>query len=196
MEEKQKSMPDPPADRADATGPADGGTQTIISTRSPSAMSEAGKRRERRLLRDRMKVLNATPRSDWHREFEDAVQLTIEAWDVGAWTIREHELGEGPPRTDLIVVTGNGLPEDVEDVFRFFLLHNALEFKGPGDRLGMNALRIAAGYGHFLIATAKKEENITVENVTLSVFASEVNDGEFAEMLSRGMLAETGIPGV
>ena len=171
-------------------------TKTIISTRPASAMTEAEKNEERKLIRNRLKELNASPRSDWHREFEDAIQITIEAWNVGAWTIREHELGEYPPRTDLIVVTGNGLPENVEKVFSFFLCSNALEFKGPGDRLDWLTLRKSAGYGHFLIATAKKEENITSKNVTLSIFASEVNEAEFAEMLKNGTLTKTDTPGV
>ena len=171
-------------------------TETIISTRPAAEMTETEKKAERKLLRTRLKELNASPRSDYHREFEDAVQLTIEAWDVGAWTIREHELGEDPPRTDLIVVTGNGLPDNVKEVFGFFLFHNALEFKGPGDRLDWNTLRKVVGYGHFLIATAKKDENITAKNVTLSVFASEVNETEFAEMIESGTLTCTNIPGV
>lgn len=171
-------------------------TATIISTLPPSEMTEAEKTEERKRLRERLRDLNASPRSDWHREFEDAIQLTIEAWDVGAWTIREHELGEDPPRTDLIVVTGNGLPENVEDVFSFFLYHNALEFKGPGDKLDWMTLRKSAGYGHFLIATAKKEENITANNVTLSIFVSEINETEFAEMTAKGTLKSTDIPGV
>ena len=170
--------------------------ETIISNRPVTEMSEAEKKAERKLIRDRLKALNASPRSDYHREFEDAVQLTIEAWNVGAWTIREHELGEDPPRTDLIVVTGNGLPDNVEEVFSFFLLHNALEFKGPGDALDQNTLRKVAGYGHFLIATAKKEENIKSDNVTLSIFASEVNVTEFAEMTNDGTLTSTSTPGV
>ena len=169
---------------------------TAISNRPASQMTEAEKKAERKLIRDRLKELNASPRSDYHMEFEDAVQLTIEAWDVGAWTIREHELGENPPRTDLIVVTGNGLPDNAEEAFSFFLLHNALEFKGPGDRLDWNTLRKVAGYGHFLIAMAKKEENITAKNVTLSVFASEVNETEFAEMANDGTLTSTSVPGV
>ena len=171
-------------------------TKTIISTRPASEMTEAEKNEERKLIRNRLKELNAAPRSDWHREFEDAIQLTIEAWNVGAWTIREHELGEDPPRTDLIVVTGNGLPENVEEVFSFFLPINALEFKGPGDQLNWLTIRKSAGYGHFLIATAKKDEHITADNVTLSVFASDVNKTDFAEMLAKGTLTKTNIPGV
>ena len=139
--------------------------ETVISTKSPSDMTEAEKNKERKQLRERLKTLNATPRSDWHREFEDAVQLTIEAWNV-------------------------------EKVFSFFLCHNALEFKGPGDRLDRLTLRKSAGYGHFLIATAKKEENITAKNVTLSIFASEVNQTDFAEMVKSGTLTKTDTPGV
>mgnify|MGYP007069975402 CR=1 FL=1 len=33
-------------------------------------MTESENKEERKLLRERLKSLNATPRSDWHREFE------------------------------------------------------------------------------------------------------------------------------
>ena len=51
-------------------------------------MSEAEKKEERRLLRDRLKALNASPRSDWHREFERIIRsdarLSARMWISGS----------------------------------------------------------------------------------------------------------------
>ena len=41
----------------------------------PNTLTQAQKARERKQLRDRLKALNAVPRSDWHREFENLLQI-------------------------------------------------------------------------------------------------------------------------
>ena len=92
----------------------------IISDTDPAVMTEAERKRERKLLLQRLKQLNTYPRSDWHREFEDALQLDVESWDNGSWVLREHSLGEDAPRIDFIVVSGNKLPDNVKDVFKGF----------------------------------------------------------------------------
>ena len=96
-------------------------------------MTEAEKQEERKQLLARLKQLNTYPRSDWHREFEDALQIDVESWDNGSWVIREHSLGEEAPRIDFIVVSGNKLPTNVKAVFKIFRRNNVIEFKGPGD---------------------------------------------------------------
>ena len=83
-------------------------------------------------------------------------------------------------------MVGEKLLPDAKGVFRIFLRNNIIEFKGPGDKLNWLTLRKAAGYGNFCIATVKKEENITADNVTISIFASEKNEVEFKEMLDAG----------
>ena len=168
----------------------------IISDTDPANMTEAEKQEERKQLLSRLKQLNTYPRSDWHREFEDALQIDVASWDNGSWVIREHSLGEEAPRTDFIVVSGNRLPADAKDVFKIFRRNNVIEFKGPGGKLTILTLRKVAGYVNFYIATAKKEEGVTQDNVTATIFASEKNDKEFADMMSDGIIVPTGTPGI
>lgn len=110
-----------------------------------SELSSEERQAEVSIYLSRLKQLRKVPRSDWHREFEDALQLDIEEWDNGTWVIREHELGEDPPRTDFIVVVGEKLPPDAKGVFRIFLRNNIIEFKGPGDKLNWLTLRKERG---------------------------------------------------
>ena len=159
-------------------------------------MAEDEKQEERKRLLARLKQLNTYPRSDWHREFEDALQIDVESWDNGSWVIREHSLGEEAPRIDFIVVSGNKLPTNVKAVFKKFLRDNVIEFKGPGDKLTILTLRKTAGYVNFYIATAKKEEGVTQDNVTATIFASEKNEKEFADMISDGIIVPTGTPSI
>ena len=146
-------------------------------------MTEAERKRERKLLLQRLKQLNTYPRSDWHREFEDALQL-------------EHSLGEDAPRIDFIVVSGNKLPDNVKDVFKGFKRNNAIEFKGPGDRLTQRTLRKAVGYVNFYIAATETDEDVDQKNVTLTIFASDVNTDDFDALADEGIIVTTNTPGI
>ena len=168
----------------------------VISDTDPAVMTEAERKWERKLLLQRLKQLNAYPRSDWHREFEDALQLDVESWDNGSWVIREHSLGEDAPRIDFIVVSGNKLPDDVKAVFKGFRHNNAVEFKGPGDKLTRLTLYKSAAYGYFLIATAGKDEDVNDKNVTVIVFASEADADDFRALSDEGIIVATNTPGV
>ena len=55
----------------------------------PESMSEKERQEEIRFHRSRLKALHSSLRSDWHREFEDALQLDVESWKNGSWVIRE-----------------------------------------------------------------------------------------------------------
>ena len=49
----------------------------IIPDTDPANMAEDEKQEERKRLLARLKQLNTYPRSDWHREFEDALQIDV-----------------------------------------------------------------------------------------------------------------------
>ena len=162
----------------------------------PSKMTEKERQERIKELLTELKVLRSIPRSDWHREFENALQLDVESWGNGSWVIREHTLGEDAPRIDFIVVSGDRLPGDVKDVFKRFLRKNVIEFKGPGDKVTPLTIRKVAGYTNFYIATAKPEEDVRIGEVTATIFASEKDDTAFAEMERAGQLEKTDAAGV
>ena len=162
----------------------------------PSEMTESERQKRIRELLAELKSLRSIPRSDWHREFENALQLDVESWANGSWVMREHWLGEDAPRIDFIVVSGDTLPDDVKDVFRRFLHKNVIEFKGPGDKVTPFTIRKVTGYVNFYIATAKPEEDVRVDGVTATIFASEKDDDAFYEMERSGQLKKTDVAGI
>ena len=95
----------------------------------PETLSRAQKDREKKQLRARLKALNAVPRSDWHHEFENILQIEIESWQNGSVINREVSIGEDAPRADFILVSGTELPKHVKSVFRIFRKKNAIEYK-------------------------------------------------------------------
>ena len=83
---------------------AESNAATIISTKDPSTMSGEERQTEATLLLERLKVLSSTPRSDWHRGFEDVLQVKLSSWGVKYRIHHEVTLGEDAPRIDYLVV--------------------------------------------------------------------------------------------
>ena len=116
----------------------------------PSEMTEKERQERIKELLTELKALRSFPRSDYHKGFEDALQLDVGSWDE-SWVIREHTLGEDAPRIDFIVASGGKLPPDVKAVFKRFLRKNVIEFKGPGDKVTRLIIRKVSGYTNFYI---------------------------------------------
>ena len=159
----------------------------------PQEMSNTEKEKERKIHAERLKKLNSVPRSDWHESFEYIMQLEIESWNNGSRVEREVSIGESAPRADFIIITGKKLPEFVKAVFRIFLKKNALEYKRPDDVLTEQMVWKTAGYGNLLIGT---DRNYDKDEMTLTLFTYRKNQKQFASMLRRGILSETGIRGI
>ena len=160
---------------------------------NPKEMTNAQKEKEKAILRERLKALNAVPRSDWHESFENIVQLEVEHWNNGTKVEREVSIGEGAPRTDFIVVTGERLPDFVKSVFRIFLKKNALEYKRPDDVLIEAMVWKTAGYGNLLIGTEKDYDK---DELTLTIFAYKKNKKQFTSMVERGIISATEVKGI
>ena len=161
----------------------------------PRTLSSARKERERKLLRRRLKDLNAVPRSDWHREFENILQIEVESWNNGTVIEREVFVGEDAPRADFILVRGATLPEHVKSVFHIFRKKNAIEYKRPSEVLTERMIWKAGGYGNLLIGTGQASE-YDADELTLSVFAYRKQERQFVDMLERGLVRATETGGI
>ena len=70
-------------------------------------------------------------RLDYHHGFYASVRFL---WETPQLTfLQEHELGEGPPRLDMLIV-GHGREAGLKDpVGSFFRGHDIIEYKSPDD---------------------------------------------------------------
>lgn len=161
----------------------------------PVSLTNAQKDRERKQLRDRLKALNAVPRSDWHREFENILQIEIESWQNSSVINREVSIGEDAPRADFILVNGNGLPAQVKSVFCIFRKKNVIEYKRPTEVLTEQMIWKTGGYGNLLIGTDSDSE-YDPDGLTLSIFAYKKQKQQFSSMLDRGILEATNCKGL
>ena len=161
----------------------------------PEMLTDAQKDRERKQHRDRLKVLNAVPRSDWHREFEDILQIEIASWHNGSVILRETSIGEDAPRADFILISGARLTGPVKSVFRIFREKNAIEYKRPTESLTEKMIWKTGGYGNLLIGTAQESE-YSADELSLSIFAYRKNKKQFASMIGRGILRASEAKGI
>lgn len=151
-------------------------------------MTEEEIQKEIGLLVARLKELRATPRSDWHREFEDILQIEIRNWGNNSWVIHEVSLGEDAPRIDFIVMSGDKLPENVKEVFHHFRKLNIIEYKRPGDVLNRRTIRKVEGYGSFYIGLAQHEGDVPEDDVTITIFTAFKNEKLFKELENQGII--------
>ena len=135
----------------------------------PQDMSSYEREQERVQLLDRLKALRAVPRSDWHREFEDVLQIDVDSWNNHAWIEREVSIGEDAPRADYLIVNSEGLPKTAKSVFQIFRKHNVVEYKSPGDLITRRTIWKTAGYGCLLLGTTKAQA-YPEDQLTLTIF--------------------------
>ena len=114
---------------------AESNVATIISTKDPATMSDEERQTEATLLLERLKALRSTPRSDWHRGFEDVLQVKLSSWGVKYRIHHEVTLGEDAPRIDYLVVMLEDMPAIVEKAFKHFRKQDIIEYKRPGDTI-------------------------------------------------------------
>ena len=170
----------------------------------PQTMTNSQKDREKKQLRERLKALNATPRSDWHREFEDILQTDVEEleelaakeqYKLVAHINREVTIGEDAPRADFIIVALDKLPKGAKSIFRQFRKQNLVEYKRPDETITERMIWKTGGYGTLLIGTTK-DSQYKIDDVTISLFASKINKTLFERLHQLGMLFETNVKGI
>ena len=172
-------------------------TKTVISNRPVAEMTEPEKKAERKLIRDRLKELNASPRSDWHREFERIIRGDARPYGKDVDIRIEEELGIDPPRVDYLILDDKKrLMAHTKAIYRIFRQHNIVEYKNPNDSLNMRVISKIIGYGNFYIGLAEHEGDRPRNEVTLSLYRDKANKELFDEMIENGTLVKTDVPGI
>ena len=152
-------------------------------------MTEAEKKDERRLLMDRLKALNATPRSDWHRAFERIIRSDARPFGKDVDIRIEEELGIDPPRIDYLILDDKKLlMSHTKAIYRDFRQHNILEYKNPHDMLNIRVISKIIGYGNFYIGLAERDGERLRDEVTLSLYRDK------ASQIPRGRAVGASLP--
>ena len=166
--------------------------------RDITKMGEDEKKEEARLLAARLKELRATPRSDWHREFERILRIEAEPYGGDVQITAEHTLGVDPPRADFLILDDRKrmMRESGKGIFQIFREHNIVEYKNPNDVLDGRTLRKTCGYANLYISAAGHAGDVPEGGVSVSVFRAVKPRALFSKLEGDGMLEPSGTPGV
>ena len=160
------------------------------------AVLEEEKKREIKKHLSRLKLLRATPRSDWHREFERIFRLEAQPYGKDVRIVIQHYLGEEPPRIDYIILDDFKRLMHGKSIFRIFRKKNVIEYKNPHDSLNERTIRKICGYANFYIGTADHEGDVPSNEVSISIFRAVKNKELFDEMEKEGTLVRTEAKGI
>jgi len=160
-------------------------------------LSEAERKRKIDECLELLKMLTATPQSDWHAGFEALLRLDARNAIGGTPQIEaEHRLGAAPPRVDFLVwlqEEGTYLPKEIYRIFRKF---NIIEYKNPHDKLNQRVLHKAIGYAHLYAGLAEHEDDRPVNQITISIFRALKNPELFKQLEEAGQLTADEVRGI
>lgn len=101
----------------------------------------------------------------WHPAFCSAVELELRENKEGLEYDREHNLGRKPLQVDLLVIKKSPGETVRNEIGTFFLGHNIMEYKSPGDTLSMDTLYKVLAYA----CLYKAETGIPEADITVSL---------------------------
>ncbi len=116
----------------------------------------------------------------WHPAFCSAVELELRENREGLEYDREHNLGRKPLQVDLLVIKKSPGETIRNEIGTFFLGHNIMEYKSPGDALSMDTLYKVFAYA----CLYKAETGIPETDITVSL----VREGKPLKLL--GLLSQ------
>ena len=153
------------------------------------------KQRIKELLAE-LKKLSTPPRSDLHAGFEAILRIDFHGFGEKIRIEREHLLGEGPPRTDFLVLIEDENVRMEKEIFRIFRKFNVIEYKSPRASLNERVLRKICGYACLYVGYSEHEKDIPSDQVTISIFRHKKNNRLFKQLAEKNRLIESDTKGI
>ena len=157
-------------------------------------MTESQRKKRIAELRAELKMLEAVPRSDWHKAFEAYLTILISKYE-GVKLDSEVEIGIDPPRADYIILVNDEGTEFKESIFKLFRKVNIIEYKRQDDALNEAVIYKACSYAGMYIA-ANAHGGIQKDQLTISIFRAVKNPRLFSALEKSGNLVRTDTPGI
>jgi ligand-binding sensor protein len=157
-------------------------------------MTESQRKKRIAELRAELKMLEAVPRSDWHKAFEAYLTILISKYE-GVKLDSEVEIGIDPPRADYIILVNDEGTEFKESIFKLFRKVNIIEYKRQDDALNEAVIYKACSYAGMYIA-ANAHGGIQKDQLTISIFRAVKNPMLFSALEKSGNLVRTDTPGI
>ena len=142
-----------------------------------------------------MGVKEETGQVEYHYGFYGAVHAVYEPTQIKMEYMQEHELGEEPVRMDMLLIKQES--RSLKDpIGSFFKMHNVLEYKSPDDKLNIDTFFKALGYALLYKGLGKTIDEISLDELTVSLFRHRYPREMFEALQKYGMAHEEIHPGV
>ena len=108
-------------------------------------------------------------KKQWHPAFCAAIELELREDNDILHYEREHNLSKKPLEMDLLVIKKDPNRVLKNEIGDFFCGHNILEYKSPGDELGIDDFYKVFGYACIYKEETGGQNEIPAEDITVSL---------------------------
>lgn len=134
-------------------------------------------------------------RTQWHGPFCDAMQLELKD-EKGLEFQREVPLNTKPIILDLLIIKKSKDVSIKNDIGKIFRGHNILEYKSPGDSMGVDVYFKVLAYASLYKCNIGKEDEIRAEDITISLVREQSPDKLMGWMKNRGYIIKEHASGI
>ena len=106
----------------------------------------------------------------WHPAFCAAAELELRLNKADLEFKREYNLSKKPLQMDLLIIEKRKNVQIQNEIGRIFRRHNVIEYKSPDDGMTNDDFFKTLGYAYLYKGLGEKVEQITLEELTISLF--------------------------
>ena len=108
----------------------------------------------------------------WHPAFYADIQIDFTEEKEKLIFENEHQLGTKPKSIDVLIIKKSKEAKIHKNIGKIFREHNIIEYKSPGDYLGVDDFYKVYGYACFYKANGEKENSIDAREITITFVTS------------------------
>lgn len=132
----------------------------------------------------------------WHPGFVNAMKLELAYNEDELEYDTEKELNQQPLRIDFLVIKKNKDTIIKNEIGRFFLGHNLMEYKSAEDQMNIDTLYKVIAYGYLYKAYDKEVDGISADDITLSLVRKRKPVKLFSYLQTHGVSLENSGAGI
>lgn len=144
-----------------------------------------------------MHLTKSPDKIQWHPAFCAAAEVELRSNMNELQLISEYNLSKQPIRIDLLIKNNIRKDTKLSNEFGHIMRrYNIIEYKSPGDSLTIDDFCKTLGYASLFKSTGKHVNEISIEEITMSLFCSSYPRELFEELKKNGYTLEEKYPGI
>jgi hypothetical protein len=135
-------------------------------------------------------------KTQWHSGFVAAIQLELRENRKQLNYDSEHELSKKPLKMDLLVIKKESLQKTRNNIGHIFQKYNIMEYKSPGDELGVDAYYKTVAYACLYKVEAAHENEYEAKDITISLVREQYPDTLIKYLKQEGCTVREAYKGI